>query len=128
MSIRIKLLVGPLGFLALFIMVFLLTLYVTSRQASDGLSINLSGRQRMLSQSMTKDLLAYTAEPTDENWATLDKSAKLFDSTLKSLQNGGSVQLSDTESAMLPAPDSAELLARLNVVAGTLGRIPVRHQ
>lgn len=121
MSIRIKLLVGPLGFLALFILVFLLTLYVTSRQASDGLSINLSGRQRMLSQSMTKDLLAYTAEPTDENWATLDKSAKLFDSTLKSLQNGGSVQLSDTESAMLPAPDSAELLARLNVVAGTWG-------
>ncbi len=40
-------------------MVFLATLYVSQKQKNDGLLINLAGRQRMLSQKMSKELLHF---------------------------------------------------------------------
>jgi len=33
--------------------------YVTNQQKDDGLVINLAGRQRMLTQKMTKEILVY---------------------------------------------------------------------
>ena len=43
--------------------IFLATQIVTSQQKSDGLVINIAGRQRALSQKMTKEAFSALAEP-----------------------------------------------------------------
>jgi len=63
-----------------------------------GVVINLSGRQRMLTQKMSKEmLLIYLGVDPDQNRLSLGNSAILFSDTLKGLVNGdASVNLSKT--------------------------------
>lgn len=58
-------------------------------KAEYGVVLNLSGKQRMLTQKMTKEMLlvAYGYE-ADENLAQLKATAGLFDKTLKGLKEG----------------------------------------
>lgn len=64
--------------------------------------INLAGRQRMLTQKMSKEmLLVAKGIDADANRASLAKTAQLFDSTLKGLRDGSSeLGLPPTESAV----------------------------
>lgn len=60
---------------------------VTSAQW--GTIINLSGRQRMLSQKMTKEILLISLDNNKaENLSALEKTATLFDTTLAGLRDG----------------------------------------
>ena len=55
----------------------------------DSQQINLAGRQRMLTQRMTKECLLYQAEPNETNRAALRKTVDLFDKTLTALLECG---------------------------------------
>jgi len=74
--------------------------------------INLAGKQRMLSQKMSKEaLLIAMGVDVSKNKENLGKTAALFDKTLKGLLNGDSgLKLVKTES-----PD---IVKQLNVVSG----------
>jgi len=80
-----------------------------------GVVINLSGRQRMLTQKMSKEmLLIYLNVEPDQNRLNLGNSAILFSDTLKGLVNGDkSVNLSKTT--------DPEILKQMNLVGDLWG-------
>jgi methyl-accepting chemotaxis protein len=86
MSIKLKL----SGFILFFIILLVgnaITINLWIEGAKDaGASINTAGRQRMLTQKMTKE--AILATKSSEFDATLATSVKLFDESLKGLMNG----------------------------------------
>jgi len=72
--------------------------------------VNLSGRQRMLSQKMTKEFLLVAVHVSeDENKANLKKTTALFDRTLKGLLDGDPEQ-------RLPGTPQPEIRSQLAVV------------
>ncbi len=60
---------------------------ISLEQKLDGVRINLAGRQRMLTQKMSKELLLFTMNKVDKK-AVL-KTMKVFEETLHALTNGG---------------------------------------
>jgi len=82
---------------------------VQSKQQS-GTVINLAGKQRMLTQKMSKEAL-FVAKgiDTEKNKANLAKTVALFDKTLKGLINGDN-------SLNLPKTKNKEILAQLQKV------------
>jgi len=61
-------------------------LSISSLYANDATVINLAGKQRMLTQKMTKELLLVAnGINVDENKANAKKTGELFESTLKDL-------------------------------------------
>lgn len=82
---------------------------VTGRSA--GVVINLSGKQRMLSQKMSKELLLVAlGHKVEENKANLRGTSSLFDRTLKGLRDGDG-------DLGLPATKDASIVAQLDKVA-----------
>lgn len=71
-------------FITLLILVFMILLNV-NQSKNDGISINLAGRQRMLSQRITKDILL--------NSNNIKNLTIVFDETLLALRNGGDAPL-----------------------------------
>ena len=75
-------------------------------------TINLAGKQRMLTQKMTKELLLIAnGIDIDANKASLQKTAGLFERTLKGLFDG------DTELG-LPGTKDTGIRAQLEIVTG----------
>jgi two-component system chemotaxis sensor kinase CheA len=73
-----------------------LNFYTSSTLNDDAVSINLSGRQRMLSQRTAKVLLSIQVDAAqgkfnDKNTAELQKVSHLFDTTLLGFKNGAVV-------------------------------------
>lgn len=68
---------------------------VSNQVKSDSLAINLIGRQRMLSQRITKSLFALGAEQgspaASSHWTELASSTALFDETLHAFARGGRI-------------------------------------
>ncbi len=99
MSIKTKLGLSFAGLSIIIICMFLATLYVTGKQKSDGLIINLAGRQRMLSQKLAKDLLRFqlVRERTGQADQELDQKVRdtmeIFHRTLQGLIQGGDLPL-----------------------------------
>lgn len=96
MSIKQKLLLTTIGFVVLVVAMFLATWKITARQKDMGLVINLAGRQRMLTQKMTKELLMVVNARQRSQAALPDlkhqlrQTMKLFDQTLQALKDSGS--------------------------------------
>ena len=88
-SIRAKLGTIFFGFLLLVAGSVGATFVAVNAQADDALVINLAGRQRMLTQEMTKAVLGVARDPTSDYRTELDASADLFDRTLTALLDGG---------------------------------------
>jgi hypothetical protein len=81
-------------------------------QQEMGVVINLAGKQRMLTQKMSKEiLLIASGVDVDANKGNLKETATLFDKTLKGLVN------SDAELG-LPKTEDAEILKQLEAVTG----------
>jgi len=84
---------------------------MTQTKQQSGNVINLAGKQRMLTQKMSKEAL-FVAKgiDADANKENLKKTAALFDKTLKGLVDG------DAE-LKLPKTENKEIVAQLKVVS-----------
>jgi len=100
--------------------VLVLNFYTSFRIAEDALGVNLSGRQRMLSQRTAKALLAVEtarskAAPADKDLEELRSAVKLFDTSLKGFQHGATVPGGDGKPVFLQAaegPKAADILGK----------------
>jgi len=133
MSINFKLKMIMLSFAGIIVLMFLATLYVTQKQKDDGLLINLAGRQRMLSQKMSKELhhfmwLSQTTGKTDSGAADqVHETMKIFALTLDALTHSGkaplSLDLKTAEYRRVPAAEEPAL-SQLNNVASLWKQFP----
>ena len=93
--IRVKLLPWILILFVLSVFMGGSVYYNISIQKNDGLLINLAGRQRMLSQKMTKELLSFKLDTNpalaQKKEAALKNTIALFDKTLNGFLHGGNV-------------------------------------
>jgi len=94
-------------------------LYMQTKQKHDSLVINLAGRQRMLSQKMTKEILLFS-----EGYLSSEKVANtinIFHDTLNSLHHGGKapLDLARTQFVELPRPGSKKVVDQLQTVEST---------
>ncbi|MBX2798511.1 MAG: type IV pili methyl-accepting chemotaxis transducer N-terminal domain-containing protein [Myxococcales bacterium] len=113
------------AFLSLVGLSFAATGYISSQQADDGLVINLAGRQRMLSQKMSKEILQFNAFARAQNAADVSKmedqvraTMGVFDTTLSALKDGGRAptDLAQTQFAELTGTQDPETASQLGVV------------
>jgi len=83
---------------------------VSQTKQQSGVVINLAGKQRMLTQKMSKEAL-FVAKgiDTDANKANLTKTEELFDKTLKGLIAGD-------KDLNLPKTENKDIVAQLNKV------------
>lgn len=111
-------------FLVFDLAVLVLNFYSSYRIAEDAVAINLAGRQRMLSQRMTKALLDIEAQRAAgrDGAASLDEldaAARLFGSTLEAFARGGEVIGGDGKPLRLPAATSGESQALVTLALAT---------
>ncbi len=99
-------------------------LWVDHGQQTDGLIINLSGRQRMLAEKFVKEVLyeqisGNTATTTDSEAATSALTAALFTQTHLALLDGGETHLdvAMTRSVTIPRTKSAGIRSQLERVS-----------
>jgi methyl-accepting chemotaxis protein len=122
MAIRYKLGLIVAGLSFIILSMFLITWYTTSAQKADGLVINLAGRQRMLSQKMSKELFSFSAatgaEEKEKFKSDAENTIKIFDITLSALADSGKAPLSlDLQGAYATCPKAAEpAFSQLNKV------------
>ena len=94
MGIRTRVLIVLLSMFFISVVLAVTTLVVVYKQKSDGVVINLAGRQRMLSQKMSKEVLELLyvrskGEQGNKEKEELLKSIKVFDVTLNALIASG---------------------------------------
>ncbi len=126
MSISVKLKVIAAVFVVLIVAMFGATFLTTQNLADDGLLINLAGRQRMLSQKMSKEVhhfmfvSAQTGVPDQSSIDQARNTMKIFDMTLSALTTGGkaplSLDLKNTKYRQCPAA-AGEIRSQLDKVA-----------
>jgi hypothetical protein len=106
-SIRAKMDLVFLGFMLL-VMGSVIATYLSVRaQAADALVINLAGRQRMLTQAISKAALGVAGGRASEYQEELSQAVTLFDRTLAALLDGGEVPYGDRIVALPGTADSA---------------------
>lgn len=111
-------------FLVFDMAVLVLNFYISFQISEDALAINLAGRQRMLTQRMTKALLTAESDvqrglPTTDALAELKKTVNLFDTTLAGFQHGATVMGGNEKLVFLAAAPTAEgqaTLAKADVI------------
>ena len=108
----------PIVYAVAFFLVFdlgvlVLNFYTSYQISEDAVAINLAGRQRMLSQRMTKAILTINADlqvGTDatSTFKELQTTVGLFDGTLKAFEKGGQATGSDGKPTSLQAVESQQ--------------------
>jgi len=90
MQHRLKNQIGILFFFigGVFILIMGYTYYIIDGNSQDATVVNLAGRQRMLTQKMTKEIFIYAKNPVLENQERFLNTARLFDESLKALKEG----------------------------------------
>ncbi|WP_068549581.1 type IV pili methyl-accepting chemotaxis transducer N-terminal domain-containing protein [Thermosulfidibacter takaii] len=98
MSIKGKLLIPTIVMVMVNVIVVVGTVYTVSKQKNSAFIINMAGRQRMLTQKMSKEMLIYRhylsineAQKARIYQRNLISSMKVFDATLKALYQGGKI-------------------------------------
>lgn len=104
-------------FVFLVISVLAINYRIADQFEQDATSINLAGRQRMLTQRITKTLLELRQLPPHADRRVLEtelrEAIQMFDRTLRSLEQGGWVEGGDGRAVRLQkidAPDAAALV------------------
>ncbi|RUM46465.1 MAG: methyl-accepting chemotaxis protein, partial [Desulfocapsa sp.] len=75
-------------FLSILTLIVAYTSLTLFQQKSDGLTVNIAGRQRMLTQKFTKEFFLSLQKGKGRSELT-EKTRKLFDVSLTALQSGG---------------------------------------
>jgi signal transduction histidine kinase len=121
MKVSTKLYLGTVLQFAVAVALVFVVLHMQEKQDYDSAVINLAGRQRMLSQKMTKEILLFTqgACSADNILRTVD----VFHQTLKALTYGGKAPLDlvQTRFTILPVPESETTVAQLKRVQSMWG-------
>lgn len=110
MPIRYKLGLIAGGLSTIIVLMFVVTWFTTTAQKTDGLLINLAGRQRMLSQKMSKEIMMLSAPGKEKPGAdSVKNTIQVFDITLQALLSSGKAPLSlDLSGAMADCPKAEE--------------------
>ena len=122
MSIKTKLSLSVLTFLFLIFAILVTTMIITNKQKSDGLIINLAGRQRMLTQKMSKETLIaehLKGKAAESNIAkSMEITSKIFDETLNALLYGGKapINLKRTKFRYVPPAENKAIVMQLTKV------------
>ena len=100
-------------FLVFDLAVLVLNFYISYQISASAVSINLAGRERMLSQRMAKALMVADSNqrnglPLDKPLDELDKTVSLFDVTLNAFDRGDTVTGSNNQLVVLKPVDSAQ--------------------
>nr|CRH04689.1 putative Methyl-accepting chemotaxis protein [Candidatus Magnetococcus massalia] len=109
------------------------TIQIMELESSDAATINMAGRQRMLSQKAAKELLliisfAKGSQERAKHEADLKRTMRLFDVTLKALMTGGrtaTVLDPDSDKKAQMINPSKAMLKQLKVVDGVWGKYQV---
>ncbi len=102
--------------LAIFSVFCLISLANAATEHEMGIVINLSGKQRMLTQKMSKEMLLIAKGiDVDVNKGNLEKTANLFDKTLKGLIHGD-------EDLKLVGTENPKIVKQLEKVTGLWGQ------
>ncbi|WP_353118584.1 methyl-accepting chemotaxis protein [Nitratidesulfovibrio sp.] len=120
MSIRLRILLAVLGQALLAMALCTAVIVISNRQATDGMAVNLAGRQRMLSQKMTKEALALLHGGPATLRQSIANQIRVFDLTLTAFIDGGQAPLTlkaDGPTGQLPPP-SAVVRGQLLTVRG----------
>jgi len=105
-STRAKLLAVFASFLLLVTASVAATWVSVGTQATDGLVINLAGRQRMLTQKMTKAVLGTARGQREEYQSELAETVDLFEQALVALLDGGRAQYGNEIVTLPPTTDT----------------------
>ncbi|WP_419786772.1 bacteriohemerythrin [Pseudodesulfovibrio sp.] len=124
MSLRFKLYTSVALLLLMGLGMFGATLFITSEQESDGLVINLAGRQRMLSQKVAKEALLFSRHAEKKENASamrtqVERTAQVFEQTLAALSASGKAPTTldpSGPSASIPEPSDV-VRAQLRIVS-----------
>lgn len=104
-----RLMTAVVLFVVLDLTVLLTNLWIAEQVARDAVAINLAGRQRMLSQQITKALLLTTrpagGEDADSARKETDTAFRLFEETIQAFAEGGQARGGDDAIAHLQAVD-----------------------
>ncbi len=104
------------------VLLILAVLYVQDKQGKDSVTINLAGRQRMLTQKMTKELLLYSQDeyPSEKILNTIS----VFENTLKGLVYGGRapLDLEQKKFVQLTKPRGEDIIKQLRTVENLWGK------
>ncbi|WP_036226368.1 methyl-accepting chemotaxis protein [Mesoaciditoga lauensis] len=116
-SLMAKLVIPLVIFAAFLIVIYASTLVLTNMQKDDALLVNLSGRQRMLTQKMSKEALIIANGNTSYE-KTLRTTESLFETTLNGLKDGGKValDLGMTQWTVIPAAPTEKIRKQLATV------------
>ncbi|ACS80415.1 methyl-accepting chemotaxis protein [Maridesulfovibrio salexigens] len=109
MSLKIRLTLSVIAMFAIIFCMFAGTTYVAFKQKDDGLVINLAGRQRMLSQKISKEVMLYMLDSSQEHKKLVHKTEQIFSKTLAALTNSGQAPLTlniNGPAASIPKPDA----------------------
>ena len=129
--IKLPTILIPVVLFVFFDMVALgINFWISNKLEQSAVAINLSGRQRMLSQRMTKSLLMLQIAETDADkqsaFNEFSNTVKLFDKTLLGFREGGITESGDGKSLYLPAV-SAQNAALITASASQLWAIVYNH-
>ncbi len=117
MTIRRLRLIALLGFLLLVAASVAVTFAALQRQRDDALVINMAGRQRMLIQKMTLEVLGIQVGANPAYYEDLHDTAHVyFEQTLDTLIAGGQVPYFDGTTITLPPTRDLKILAQLETV------------
>ncbi len=118
-SVLSRLLLVLLIFTSLLSAAFIGTLTTTNRQKNDAVIINMGGRQRMLSQKITKELMLYVLTGDQNIQKQIAATRTIFNESLMAMKDGGSLplDLGRTEFTEIPGAENDEIYNQLNKVA-----------
>lgn len=120
MKIKVRLLGSVALIFLIVVSMFLSTWLVTSSQKNDSLVVNLAGRQRMLSQKVAKEILAYEKEQRAELAKQINTTIQVFETTLASLTRSGDAPLTlNPKGPVAALPEASDAVRdQLVTVAG----------
>ncbi|QSX34285.1 type IV pili methyl-accepting chemotaxis transducer N-terminal domain-containing protein [Shewanella avicenniae] len=116
LSVKRKLQLLTLLFIATIAILISYTLIAMKQQESDAMVINIAGRQRMLSQKITKEFFLALQLAKQNNskvdLTAVEKSERLFDVSLAALTNGGTSYLDLTMNNAVTLPSASLQVAQ----------------